>query len=55
MPQNVHFTKSHIIGSLEKIGAEYGLQPELFKRETQHPVVNKNNFADLRHNWEILN
>ena len=33
VPQYVKFTcsKSHIKGSLEKIGREYGLQPELLK------------------------
>ena len=45
-------TKSHIKGSLEKIGKEYGLQPELLKGETEHSVINKNNFADLEHIWE---
>ena len=35
VPQNVNFTssKSHIKGPLEKIGREYGLQPELLKGE----------------------
>ena len=54
VPQYVKFTcsKSHIKGSLEKIGREYGLQPELLKGEIEHSVINKNNFAELRHIWE---
>ena len=54
VPQYVKFTcsKSHIKGSLEKIGREYGLQPELLKGEIEHSVINKNNFAKLRHIWE---
>ena len=46
------FSKSHINGSSEKIGPEYSLQPELLKGEIEHPVINKSNFADLRHIWE---
>ena len=55
VPQYVKFTctKSHIKGSLEKIGKEYGLQPELLKGEIEHSIINKNNFAELRHIWEI--
>ena len=45
-------TKSHIKNSLEKIGREYGLQPELFKGEIEYSVINKSKFADLRHIWE---
>ena len=43
VPQYVKFTcsKSHIKGSLEKIGREYGLQPELLKEEIEHSVINK--------------
>ena len=54
VPQYVKFTcsKSHIKGSLEKIGKEYGLQPELLKGEIEHSVINKKNFAELRHIWE---
>ena len=54
VPQYVKFTcsKSHIKGSLEKIGREYGLQPELLKGEIEHSIINKNNFAELRHIWE---
>ena len=54
VPQYVKFTcsKSHIKGSLEKIGREYNLQPELLKGEIDHSVINKNNFAELRHIWE---
>ena len=51
VPQFVNFTctKSHIKGSLEKTGREYGLQPELLKRGIEHSVINKSNSADLRH------
>ena len=54
VPQYVKFTcsKSHIKGSLEKIGKEYGLQPELLKGEIEHSIINKNNFVELRHIWE---
>ena len=54
VPQNVIFTctKSHIKGSLEKIVGEYGLQLELLKGETEHSVINKSIFAQLRHFWE---
>ena len=54
VPQYVKFTcsKSHIKGSLEKIGKEYGLQPELLKGEIEHSVINKSIFAELRHIWE---
>ena len=54
VPQNVKFTcsKSHIKGSLEKIGKEYNLQPELLKGEMDHSLINKNNFVKLRHIWE---
>ena len=52
--QYVKFTcsKSHIKGSLEKIGREYNLQPELLKEEIEHSIINKNNFAELGHIWE---
>ena len=54
VPQYAKFTcsKSHIIGSLNKIGKEYGLQPELLKGEIEHSIINKNNFAELKHIWE---
>ena len=54
IPQYIKFTctKSHIKGSLEKIGREYNLQPELLKGEMDHSIINKNNFAELRHIWE---
>ena len=54
IPQYVKFScsKSHIKGSLEKIGREYGLQPELLKGEVEHSVINKNNFIELKHIWE---
>ena len=35
-----------------KIGTEHGLQPDSLKRETEHSVINKTNFADLGHIWE---
>ena len=54
VPQYVKFTcsKSHIKGSSEKIGKEYGLQPELLKGEIEHSVINKNSFVALKHIWE---
>ena len=54
VPQYVKFTcsKAHIKGSLEKIGKEYGLQPELLKGEIEHSIIIKNSFAELRHIWE---
>ena len=54
VPQYVKFTcsKSHIKGPLNKIGKEYGLQPELLKGEIEHSVINKNKFVELRHIWE---
>ena len=54
VPQYVKFTcsKSHIKGTLNKIGKEYGLQPELLKGEIEHSIINKNNFVELRHIWE---
>ena len=54
VPQYVKFTcsKCHTKGSLEKLGKEYGLQPELLKGEIEHSVINKNNFAELKHIWE---
>ena len=54
VPQYVKITcsKAHIKGSLERIGREYGLQPEFLKGEIEHTVINKCNFADLRHIWE---
>ena len=54
VPQYVKLTcsKSHITRSSEKIGKEYGLQPELLKGEIEHSIINKNIFAELRHIWE---
>ena len=54
VPQYVKFTcsKSHIKGSFEKIGREYGLQPELLRGEIEHSVINKSNFTELGHVWE---
>ena len=54
VPQYVKVTctKSHIKGSLNKIGKEYGLQPELLKGEIEHSIINKNNFVELRFIWE---
>ena len=53
IPQHVKYTctKSHIKGSSEKIGKEYGLQPELLKG-SPHSVIIKNSFAELGHIWE---
>ena len=39
-------------GSLEKVGIEYGLQPEVFKGKIEHSVNNESNFAVLRHIWQ---
>ena len=54
IPQYIKFTcsKSHIKGSLNKIGKEYRLQPELLKGEIEHSIINKNNFVELGHIWE---
>ena len=54
VPQYVKFTctKPHIKGTLNKIGKEYGLQPELLKGEIEHSIINKNNFIELRHIWK---
>ena len=51
VPQYVKFTcmKPQIKGALEKIGREYGLQPDLLKGEIEHSVINKSNVADLGH------
>ena len=38
--------------SVEKIGREYGLQPELLKGEIEHSFINKTNFSELRLIWE---
>ena len=45
-------TKSHIKGSLEKIGREHRLQHKLLKGAIDHSVINKSIFADLRHIWQ---
>ena len=54
VPQYVKSTcsKPHIKGSIEKIGREYNLQPELLKGEIEHSIINTNNFGELRHIWE---
>ena len=54
VPQYVKFTcsKSPIKSSLEKIGKEYGLQPELLKGEIEHSAINKKNSVALKHIWE---
>ena len=51
VPQYGKFTctPSQIKASLEKIGREHGLQPELIKQEIEHSVTSKSNSADLRH------
>ena len=53
VPQYIKFTctKPRIKGSLEKKGREYNLQPEILKGEIEHSIINKNNFAELRHIW----
>ena len=54
VPQYVKYTctKSDIRGSLERIGREHGLQPELLQGEIEHWVINKGNFAELGYIWE---
>ena len=54
VPQYVKFTctKSHIKCSLEEVGKEYGLQPELLIAEIEHSVIIKSNSADLKKIWE---
>ena len=54
VPQYDKFTcsKSQIKVSFERIGREYRLQPELLEAEIEHSIINKSNFADLRHIWE---
>ena len=43
VPQYVKLTctKPHIKGSLVKIGREFGLKPELLRREIEHSVIKK--------------
>ena len=38
---NITYSESPIKDSLETIGREYGLQPELVKGEVEHPVINE--------------
>ena len=45
-------TNSQIKSSLENIGSEYRLQPELLEGEIEHSVNKESNFADFRHFWE---
>ena len=47
--QNSH--KQNLIYKVfqKKISREYGLQRELPKGKIEHSVINKSNFADLRH------
>ena len=54
VPQYVKFTcsKSQKKGSLEEIGREYSLQPELLIGEVEHSVINRSKFAELGHIWE---
>ena len=54
VPQYVKFTgaRSHISGSLDKIGREYGLQPELLKVEINHSEITKQNYKELSDVWE---
>ena len=53
-PQYVKFTctKSEMKGPTEKIGRGYGLQPEPFRGEIEHTVINKSIFADSGIIWE---
>ena len=44
--------KNSYKGSLEKIGREDGLGVGLLEGEIEHSVINKSNFAGLRHIWE---
>ena len=44
-------SKSHISGSLSKIGREYGVQPDLLKSEMTHGVVTMKNYKELEHIW----
>ena len=55
VPQYVKITcsKFQIQGSFEKVGGEYGLQPELLKGEIERSVINKSNFAEIRHISEL--
>ena len=48
VPQYVIFTctKSQMKGSFEKIGREYGLQPEIFKGEIEHSATIKSNLLN---------
>ena len=54
IPQYVKFTctPSHISSSLDKIGIENGLQPELLKGEINHPEITKCKNNELRRIWE---
>ena len=54
VPQFVIFThtKSHIKGSLEKIGREPDFQPDLLKGEIEHSNINKSLFTDFKQIWE---
>ena len=42
-------TKSHLKGSIEKVGRKHGFQAELLTGKIEHSVFNETNFSDLRH------
>ena len=54
VPQFVKFTcnRPHTSGSLDKIGREYDLKPELLKGENNHSEITKHNYNELRYVWE---
>ena len=54
IPMYVKYTcsRSYISASLDKIGKEYGLQPQLLKRETNHLEISKNKYNTLKRIWE---
>ena len=54
VPECVKFTctRLHLSGFLDKIGGEYGLQPQLLKGETNHSEITKHNYNDLRDVWK---
>ena len=54
VPQYVKFTCTllHISGPLDKIGIEYGLQPELLKGEINHTEITRHKYNELRDVWE---
>ena len=55
IPQNFKFTftRSLISGSLDKVGREWGLQPELLKGEINNSEITKYIYNVLRHILEL--